>query len=157
MLQIGSMEPMSRDMPSPIGSLTKSFTALAILQQVERGTLSLDDKVVHYIPWYTTFDKEKSDTITIEMLLNNSSGLPHNVDFTTFFKNNPSMNFEKAIKAHQNVRLYFDPGTSYSYSNEGFMIAGYILELVTGMSYVDYVRENIFEPLEMSQTTTAIE
>lgn len=156
-LQIGSKQPMSSDMPSPIGSLTKSFTALAILQQVERGTLSLEDKVIDYIPWYTTFDKEKSDTITIEMLLNNSSGLPHNVDFATFFQNNPSIDFEKALKAHQNVRLYFDPGTSYSYSNEGFMIAGYILELVTGMSYVDYVRENIFEPLEMNKTTTAIE
>lgn len=156
-LQMGLEQPMSNDIPSPIGSLTKSFTALAILQQVERGALSLDDKVTDYIPWYTTFDKEKSDTITIEMLLNNSSGLPHNVDFDTFIQNNPSMDFEKALKSHQNVTLYFDPGTSYSYSNEGFMIAGYILELVTGMSYVDYVKDNIFEPLEMTNTTTSIE
>lgn len=155
--QIGSKQPMSNNIPSPIGSLTKSFTALAILQQVEKGTLSLDDKVTNYIPWYTTFDKEKSDTITIEMLLNNSSGLPHNVNYEAFVKNNPLIDFEKALQTHQNVKLYFDPGTSYSYSNEGFMIAGYILEIVTGMSYVDYVRENIFEPLEMNQTTTAIE
>lgn len=58
-LQMGSEQPISIDIPSPIGSLTKSFTALAILQQVERGALSLDDKVTDYIPWYTTFDKEK--------------------------------------------------------------------------------------------------
>jgi CubicO group peptidase (beta-lactamase class C family) len=155
--QIGPMKPMSTNMPSPIGSLTKSFTALAILQQVEKGVLSLEDKVTRYIPWYKTFDKEKSDNITIEMLLNNSSGLPHTLNSDDFFQNNPSMDFEKAIKAHENVTLYFDPGTSYGYSNEGFIIAGYILELVTGTSYVDYVRENVFEPLEMSQTTTDIE
>jgi CubicO group peptidase (beta-lactamase class C family) len=155
--QIGSTKPMSTNIASPIGSLTKSFTALAILQQVEKGTLSLEDKVTRYIPLYKTFDKEKSDTITIEMLLNNSSGLPHTVDFSTFFRNNPSMDFEKAIRKHEKIRLYFDPGTSYSYSNEGFMIAGYILELVTGMSYVDYIKAYIFEPLEMDHSTTSIE
>ncbi len=155
--QIGSEKSMVTNIPSPIGSLTKSFTALALLQQVEKGVISLDDKVIQYIPWYKTFDKEKSDQITIEMLLNNSSGLPHNVNFSTFFQNNPSMDFEKAIRAHENVTLYFEPGTSYSYSNEGFMIAGYILELVTGMSYVDYIGKNIFKPLEMLQTTTSIE
>ena len=155
--EIGTEKSMMTNIPSPIGSLTKSFTALALLQQVEKGVISLDDKVIHYIPWYKTFDKEKSDQMTIEMLLNNSSGLPHNVNFSTFFQNNPSMDFEKAIRAHKNVTLYFEPGTSYSYSNEGFMIAGYILELVTGMSYVDYVEKNIFKPLEMSQTTTSIQ
>ncbi len=155
--QVGSKQPMSSEMPSPIGSLTKSITALALLQQVDKGLISLDDKVIDYIPWYTTFNKDKSDTITIEMLLNNSSGLPHNVDIEPFIKHKPSMDFEKALKEHEKVRLLFDPDTSYSYSNEGFMIAGYILELVTGISYHDYVMENIFKPLEMLKTTTSIE
>ena len=142
--------------PSPIGSLTKSFTSLAILQQVEKGTIALDDKVIDYIPWYTTFDKTKSDTITIAMLLNNSSGLPHNLNYDDFFINRPIMDYENHIKKHENIKLAFTPGSSYSYSNEGFVIAGYILELVTGISYEDYIKKYILEPLDMQNSTTSI-
>lgn len=150
-------KPMTENSVSAIGSITKSFTTLAVLQQVEKGKLNLDDKVIKYIPEFKTLDEEKSSKITVRMLLNNTSGLTHNVNFDIFSRETEDIDFMEAIKKNRTAKLLFDPGTAYNYSNEGFVIAGRILEIVTGMSYADYLEKYIFKPLNMSSTTTDIE
>lgn len=150
----GSEVPMTENTVSGIGSLTKSFTALAILQQVEKGSIKLEDHVIDYLTEFKTFDSSKSNQITIAMLINNSSGLPHNVDYTIWEKNEASTDYNKTLKQFENVKLAFDPGTSYSYSNDGFMLAGMILEKVTGKKYEQIIEEDILKPLDMLQSTT---
>jgi CubicO group peptidase (beta-lactamase class C family) len=154
---IGNEKMMSPNSLNAIGSITKSLTTLAVLQQVEKGKLSLDDLVIKYIPEFKTLDEEKSKNITIRMLLTNSSGLPHNVNFNMFTQNNHNINYIDAIKENRKIKLFFEPGTAYQYSNEGFVIAGRILEIVTGMKYTDYLRKELFQPMEMNQTTSDIE
>ena len=149
--------PMTKNSISAIGSITKSFTTLAVLQQVEKGKIDLDDKVIDYIPEFQTLDKTKSDQITIRMLLTNTSGLSHNGSFDIFSRDTESVDFIEAIKRNRAIELLFDPGAGYNYSNEGFVVAGRILEIVTGMPYVDYMEEYIFKPLKMNSTTTDIE
>ncbi|HEX3030573.1 MAG TPA: serine hydrolase domain-containing protein, partial [Clostridia bacterium] len=152
-----SQKPMTPNSLSAIGSVTKSFTTLAILQQVEQGKINLDDPVIKYIPEFKTLDEDRSKNITVRMLLNNSSGLPHSIDFNTFSKSNESTDYMEAIKKNRTIKLLFDPGTAYAYSNEGFVIAGRILEIVTGMAYTEYIEQNILKPLTMEKTTTDIE
>jgi CubicO group peptidase (beta-lactamase class C family) len=154
---IDSDKPMTENSLSGIGSVTKSFTALAILQQVEKGKIKLDDPVIKYIPEFKTQDEEKSRKITIRMLLNNTSGLRRNVNSDLFSRDDASTDYLKEIKLNQRTELLFDPGTGYGYSNEGFVILGYILETVTGTPYTQYVEQNIFKPLAMVDTTTDIE
>ncbi len=150
----GEPVPMTENTVSGIGSITKSFTALAILQQLEQGNLSLEDPVIHYLPEFKTFDKNESDQITIGMLLNNSSGLPHNADLSIWEKNETSTEYYKTLKAFENVKLSFVPGSSYNYSNDGFILAGMILEKVTGKKYEQIIEEDILKPLNMSHSTT---
>ncbi|MFN8258536.1 MAG: serine hydrolase domain-containing protein [Bacteroidales bacterium] len=135
---------------SAIGSLTKSITALAVMQLVEKGKIDIDKPVTTYIPWFRTANKEKSDKITVRMLLNNTSGLYGGV--------NPSFDFsDKALEniAHslEGIYLINEPGKSFEYSNLGFSIAGLVIAKVSGMPYADYIEKNIFEPLKMNKTT----
>jgi CubicO group peptidase (beta-lactamase class C family) len=111
-----------------IGSVTKSFTAIAILQLVERGKLSLDDPVANYLP-----DFPRGDQIRIRNLLSHTAGVP---DFVSY---------QQAKK----MPLEFQPGTRINYSNTGFNMLGMILEKVSGQKYEDYLRHNIFQPAEM--------
>ncbi len=133
-----------------IGSLTKSITTLAVMQLVDIGKIDIEKPVTTYIPWFRTANKEKSDKITVKMLLNNTSGLYGGV--------NPSFDFsDKAIEnlAHslEGIYLINDPGKSFEYSNLGFSIAGLIVSKVSGLSYADYIENNIFQPLKMNKTT----
>jgi CubicO group peptidase (beta-lactamase class C family) len=114
-----------------IGSVTKSFTAIAILQLVERGQLSLDDPVSRYLP-----DFPRSDEIRIRNLLSHTAGVP---DFVSY---------EQA----KNMPLEFQPGTRINYSNTGYNMLGMILEKVTGRKYEEYLGENIFRPAGMTHS-----
>ncbi len=134
---------------SDIGSLTKSITALAIMQLVEQNRVSLDTPVVQYLPDFRTANKEMSDKITVRMLLNNTAGL----------KSNSVPSYHPSTKALEhlldNLRTTFlskEPGTSYEYSNADFGIAGLLIQRLTGMSYEAYVEENIFAPLQMNSS-----
>jgi CubicO group peptidase (beta-lactamase class C family) len=134
-----------------IGSLTKSFTALAVMQLVEKGMIDLDGRLTEYIPWFRTANKDKSDKITVRMLLNNTSGLYGGV--------NPSFDFTgKALEnlAHslEGVYIINEPGKSFEYSNVAFSIAGLLVSKVSGLTYSNYLEENIFKPLKMRKSTT---
>ena len=132
-----------------IGSLTKQFTAVAILMLEEQGLLSVEDTIDQYID-----DFPNSSTITIHHLLTHTAGLG---DYFNAILQNDAINrdYHSAESLIDTIRydpLLFNPGESFHYSNAGYLLLGYIIEQVSGMSYIDFMEENIFTPLNMTDT-----
>jgi D-alanyl-D-alanine carboxypeptidase len=140
-------------------SCTKIATAIAVFQLQEKGKLSLNDPVVRYLPFFeVAYPSETSKEVTILNLLNHSSGLPDPSAFT--FMNwihhdgEPPVNQTNFIKEvlPDYSKLKFEPGDHAEYSNIGYMVLGAIIEKVTGITYEDYIRQNILQPLGMNHT-----
>lgn len=132
-----------------IGSMSKQFTAVAMLMLVQDGKLNLKEDIKKYLPDYNTHGK----TITLENLLTHTSGIPSYTEmksFESFVKKNASP--EEMISMFRDTALLFDPGTNWSYSDSGFMLAAYIVQKVSGMDFNDFLKEKIFEPLGMNHT-----
>jgi CubicO group peptidase (beta-lactamase class C family) len=147
---------MQPDMIFRIGSITKQFTAIGILQLVEQGKISLQDSVQKYIPEFPF----KGYTITIENLLTHTSAIPDysNGDTT----NNPYIERhdftpQQIIKYFDYMPLEFKPGTKYSYSNSGYVLLAYIIEKVSGESYHAYMKENVIKRAGLTNTLFAKE
>jgi CubicO group peptidase (beta-lactamase class C family) len=132
-----------------LGSLTKQFTAACILLLEERGKLKTDDLVKKHMPDApATWDK-----ITIFHLLTHTSGIPNFTSFPDFssteaFPTTP----EKLVARFRDKPLDFQPGEKWSYSNSGYVLLGYLIERISGQSYADFVRQNIFQPLGMKDS-----
>jgi CubicO group peptidase (beta-lactamase class C family) len=142
--------PLRTEHAFAIGSVSKQFTAVAILQLVQSGKLSLSDDIRKYIPFFDTHGK----TITIENLLTHTSGISGNLTELrqeTVVDTHPD-NFLRYI---MKFPLDFEPGTDWSYSNNGFRIASIIVERVTGQRFADYAKEHLFEPAGMNESFVA--
>ena len=131
-----------------LGSVTKQFTAMAIMQLQEDGLLSIDDPLSKFIP-----DYPDGDRITIQHLLTHTSGIPNLLDFPELenIKKNKTP-VEEIIEIFINEPLEFTPGEKYQYSNSGYTLLGYIIEKVSGKTYEEYLKENIFIPLNMKDS-----
>jgi CubicO group peptidase (beta-lactamase class C family) len=150
---LGTRDPVTERDLFAVGSLTKSFTAMAVMQQVERGKVSLDDHVIRYLPWFRTADKGRSDLVTIRMLLSNTSGIP-SVDAAIASRDTSDDADLRLVRGLSSRVLASDPGRSFEYSNEGFTVAGLVLEQITGLPYREYLRRFVLEPLGMDSSTT---
>lgn len=135
-----------------IGSMTKQFTAMAIMQLEEKGLLSEQDKLSKYLP-----DFPHGDEITIYNLLTHTSGIKSLNEIPGFLEMKPEdlQNINIAINFFKNQPLDFKPGTQFEYSNSGYLLLGYIVERVSGMSYENYLEKNIFKPFNMNNTGIA--
>ncbi|SEL75133.1 CubicO group peptidase, beta-lactamase class C family [Chitinophaga rupis] len=134
-----------------LGSITKQFTAMLILQLAEQGKLKLDGHISDYLPYYP---KANGERVTIYNLLTHTSGIPNYTarpDFFSRFARNPSTPKE-FIPFFSELPLEFTPGTDYKYSNSGYFVLGAIIEEVTGQSYASVLQERIFTPLHMLNT-----
>jgi CubicO group peptidase (beta-lactamase class C family) len=133
-----------------IGSITKEFTATAILQLVENGKLSIDDPVSKY---YSGAPPAWS-AVTIRNLLTHTSGIPTYTDIPHFFDGEARLDRtpEEIIKLTQDKPLQFEPGSKFLYGNTDYIILGYIIEKVSGEPYGDYVQHHIFDPLGMKSS-----
>lgn len=132
----------------PVGSVTKQFTAMAVMQLYEKGLLTLEDKLSKYIPDYPEGDK-----ITIKQMLTHSAGLASFTEYQEFLAAKPeNMTFEYLLEIAKSKALEFEPGTSWKYSNTGYLLLGYIVEKVSGESLEEYFNSNIFTPLGMTST-----
>ena len=131
-----------------IGSVTKQFTAACILQLVEAGKLSLDDKLSKFYP-----DFPKGDSVTIHMLLNHTSGIASYTDQKDFM-NVATLSWPKdsMIAYFKNKPYNFSPGTKWAYNNSGYFLLGCIIEKVSGQSYETYLQQHIFTPLDMKNS-----
>ena len=150
--------PVTPQTPFQIGSTTKSFTALAVMQLVEAGLLELDAPVQTYLPWFRVADEAASAQITIRHLLNQSSGLSTATGRDEFAVSDLSdQAIENSVRALADVELTATPGATYQYCNTNFTIAGLVVQVVSGQSYESYMQAHIFDPLEMRHTFTAQE
>ena len=149
---LGANKPFTTATVIGVGSLTKSFTALAVMKLVEKGKLDLNAPVIKYLPWFHTANKEQSDKITVRMLLNNTSGLyaPN----TTPSYDLSEAAIETFVRNLSAIYLFKEPGNSYEYSNAGFIVAGLVISKVSGVSYTSFLEKEIFKPLGMVHTTT---
>jgi|DewCreStandDraft_5_1066085.scaffolds.fasta_scaffold00029_124 CubicO group peptidase (beta-lactamase class C family) len=134
-----------------LGSITKQFTAMAILLLEERGRLKVHDPICTYVPNCPEAWRE----ITIHHLLTHTSGIPNFTNFPDYAKTQclpePSPP-ASTLERFRDKPLDFPPGERMSYSNSGYIVLGYILEKVAGESYEAFLRKNIFEPLKMVNT-----
>lgn len=134
-----------------LASVSKSFTALAILQLRDQGLLSLDEPVITYIPWFASKDKENSDQITIKHLMQHVSGIPTQA-YGLEIPGGTEDDLEEQIKRLQEISLTVAPGTNYQYSNLNYWTQALIIEKLTGQKFADYMAENVFRPLGMERT-----
>jgi CubicO group peptidase (beta-lactamase class C family) len=130
-----------------IGSVTKQFTASAILKLQEEGKLSVNDKLSKYIP-----DFPRGDEVTLRQLLTHTSGIHNYNEDPGFFDRATNDTTEAFIEAMKKEPYDFDPGAKWSYVNSGYLVLGYIVEKVSGQTYGDFLRENFFQPLGMTNT-----
>ena len=129
-----------------LGSITKQFTAAAILLLEERGKLSVNDPLKKYMPDAPT----AWDKITIFNLLTHTSGIPSFTSFPDYAKLEPfSTTPAELVTRFRGKPLDFQPGEKWSYSNSGYVLLGYLIEKVSGQSYAQFVQDNIFKPLNM--------
>src|SRR6266576_5572207 len=134
-----------------IASIAKPITAVAVMQLVERGKLDLDAPIQKYVPTFPT----KPWPITTRQLLGHLSGIrnykqnefPNQADSTRFYNS-----LTEALSMFKDDPLDFEPGTKFSYTTYGYTLLGTVIEGASGMSYVDYMRENVFKPAKMNHT-----
>ena len=127
-----------------LGSITKQFTAAAILLLEEEGKLKLEDPVRSHWP-----EAPRSwDKVTIFHLLTHTSGMPQ-PDDTWRFSEGPA---EETVSHFRDKPLEFEPGTEYRYSNSGFILLAYLIERVSGQTYSDFLQERILKPLGMKDS-----
>ena len=142
--------PLQPDMVFKLASITKQFTAVAILQLVERGKISLQDSLQKYIKDFPS----KGYKITIENLLTHTSGIRDymQIDYAEPYMERRDFTPKQLIDSFKNFPLEFEPGVKFKYSNSGYFLLGYIIEKVSGESFQTYIKENILTPLALSNT-----
>jgi D-alanyl-D-alanine carboxypeptidase len=144
--------PNNIEMKFNIGSIDKVFTKIAIGQLLEQGKItSVDDKLEKYLPEYP--NRDVAGKVTLRQILNMQSGIG---DFfgPRFFDSSKGKyrSIADYLPLFESEPLAFEPGTKRQYSNGGYVVLGAVIEKLSGESYYDYVRENIFKPLEMNST-----
>ncbi len=134
-----------------LGSITKQFTAMLILQLAAEDKLDLHTAITKYLPDYP---EEPGNKITTHHLLTHSAGLPNYTSFPGFMANESRNPYspDEFIKKFESKELEFTPGESFSYSNSGYFLLGLIIEKITGKTYEQMLQDNIFTPLGMENS-----
>ncbi|NLS92466.1 MAG: beta-lactamase family protein [Planctomycetaceae bacterium] len=150
---IEKKRPMTTDTLFRIGSQSKTFTAIAVLQLLEQGKLSLDDPVKEHLPNFSVAgDEVASEEITIFHLLTHTAGLLSEGTQTTHWSDCEFPTWAHIDEQLKSVTIVFPPETKRKYSNLGYVLAGRIVEAVSGESFGDYVTRHILTPLGMDST-----
>ncbi|MFE2754449.1 serine hydrolase domain-containing protein [Actinosynnema sp. NPDC059335] len=144
-------EAVSEHTVMAAASVSKSFTALAVVQLAESGRIRLDDPVRDHLPEFAPADPRAAD-ITVRRLLDQTSGLSD----TTFrsFSGPRVDTLTEAVAAMRDARLAAAPGTAWAYHNPNFQVAARLVEVVAGVPFADYLRQHVFAPLGMRDSRT---
>ena len=135
-----------------IGSVSKIYTTAAVMQLAEAGRVSLDAPVTRYLKTFRMADKRYKQ-ITVRMLLNHSSGLMgSHFESAMLFGDDDSVAVDSLLEQLSTQRLKADPGAYSVYCNDGFTLAELVVEAVTGMEFMDYVRARILKPVGLENT-----
>lgn len=131
-----------------LASITKQFTSVAIMMLVEQAKLSLQDPLSKFIT-----DFPRGNEITVHHLLNHTSGIKSYTNLPEFRnKTRMDMTPEEIIQFFKNLPLEFNPNEKYEYSNSGYLLLGYIIEQISGMTYGEFIQKNIFDKLGMKRS-----
>jgi CubicO group peptidase (beta-lactamase class C family) len=150
-----SGRPVTPQTPFVLASVSKSITALAVMQLAEQGKLDLDAPIQHYLPWFRVADEAASSQISVRHLLSHSSGLPGSADVALLTSTDTSAEaLEAQVRALHSVTLNRAVGTTFEYANVNYLILGLIIQTVSGQSYEDYIQQHVFAPLEMRNSFT---
>ncbi|MBK8552855.1 MAG: serine hydrolase [Ignavibacteria bacterium] len=143
--------PNRPDTKFRLGSITKQFTAMLIMQLAEHGKINLDGKVSDYLPYYR---KDIGDKVTVHNLLTHTSGIPNLTNDPELMQKmirNP-IGVKELVMNYCSSDLEFEPGSKFNYSNSGYIILGAIIEEISGKKYENLLSENILTPLNMTGT-----
>lgn len=133
-----------------VGSITKQFTAMLIMQLVNEGKLRLNGKITDYLPHYR---KETGDKVTIHHLLSHSSGIPNYTEQQKFWKENKNhYSVADFVRKYCSGDLEFDPGSKFTYSNSGYFILGAIIETINNKPYHEVLQNRILDVVGMKNT-----
>jgi CubicO group peptidase (beta-lactamase class C family) len=141
--------PVEPDMVFRLGSITKQFTAVAILMLAEQGKLSLADEITKFLPDYPT----KGHKITVEHLLTHTSGIKSYTsmpEWLALWRRDTTV--KELIDLFKDQPMDFAPGEKWSYNNSGYFLLGAIIEKASGQIYQDFVEKNLFAPLGMKHS-----
>jgi CubicO group peptidase (beta-lactamase class C family) len=142
--------------PFIIGSVAKSFTALAIMQLVEADKIDLDAPVQRYLPWFRVADEKASAEITVQHLLNHTSGISTKTGRSYQGDGDTSDTaLEQAVRKLKSAELSAPVGSKHQYSTINYSVLGLIVQTVAGQSYERYVQTRIFDPLQMRNSYTS--
>jgi len=142
---------MQPDMIFRIGSITKQFTAVAILQLEEQGKLSLQDEITKFIPDYPTHGYK----ITVEHLLTHTSGIKSYTGMAAWTSEmqRRDMTPKELVDFFKDQPMDFEPGTRFLYNNSGYILLGCIIEKASGETYANYLENHLFKPLGLTHTS----
>jgi len=136
-------DPVTPDTPFLLASVSKSFTALAIMQLVEEEKINLDDSVQKYLPWFDVKGEGESE-ITVAHLVYQTSGFNEYQGNEMNLRPVSPNGLEEGVRALSNVELTFKPGESWAYSNVNYSVLGLLVQEVSGQRFEEYVQEKIF-------------
>ncbi len=140
---------LTPEMTFRLGSVTKQFTAVAIMMLADQGKLAVSDDIRKYLPDYPTHGK----IITVEHLLTHTSGIVGYTSLPGFQKvMKDDTSIAKMIDFFKDVPLQFESGTRFEYSNSGYFLLGAIIEKISSQTYAEFLAKSIFEPLGMRHT-----
>jgi CubicO group peptidase (beta-lactamase class C family) len=149
----GGGREVTSQTPFYLGSVSKSFTALAVMQLVEAGKIALDDPVRNYLPWFQVSGPGAPQHITVRHLLNQTSGLSRSsLGHVSLDREAP---MEQAVQALAAAQPVAPPGVEYHHFNPNYTTLGLIVEAVSGVSYEECIRLNVLNPLRMERTFTS--
>jgi CubicO group peptidase (beta-lactamase class C family) len=147
--------PVNADTIFSVQSMSKLFTATAVMRAVAAGRLDLDEPITTYLPGFTVhsaFEEHPERRITLRMLLSHTAGFTHEAPIGNNNELEPG-DFDDHVRSISKTWLRFPVGTGYAYSNLGIDLAGYILERVEGRPFPEVMRESLLEPLGMERST----
>jgi len=152
-MDLENKKPAQVNMVHRIASISKPMTAIAILQLMEQGLLSLDDPIQKFIP---DFPIKKEGSITIKHLLQHSSGIKAYKNDKEAFPTKNYSTLRKAVQVFEDRDLANVPGEGYQYTTYGYVVLGEIIEKASGLSYREYMRKNIWEKAGMINTDVEV-
>ena len=143
--------PNEPDVKFRIGSITKQFTSMLIMQLVQEGKIKLEGKLIDYL---TDYRKDTGDKVTIHNLLTHTSGIPSYTELPRFFQDvsREPYTVTDFVKKYCSGDLEFEPGSQFKYDNSGYFLLGAVIEKVTGKTYEQVLKERIFDPVKMQDS-----
>ncbi len=134
-----------------LGSVSKSFTSLAVMQLVEQGKISLDAPVQEYIHWFNVGNSPESDTITVRHLLNQTSGIPTYAGAKAL-AGDGTQTIKQRVRELSDIPLSTPVGKTFHYSEDNSIVLSLIVQTVSGQPFGQYIQEHIFAPLQMQHS-----